>query len=223
MPDQPDSPVTALSRDDAFAFLDDVARGLAQTFGPSCETLVQEIEGGTCCRVLSIYNGQVSGRTVGSTLSIYGDDTTQDTEDLIALLTGDAAVCTEATTLGGQRVKSSSWMLRGADYALLLGVNLNITALAYVAETLTGLASVGSDLRASLVSAGTAVSPESLIDECLERIGQPAEALSKPYRQELVRLLAERGFFDYHRATAILAGRIGVSRNTIYNDLRALK
>ena len=218
-------PTTHMTKDEAFAFLDTVARGLAATLGPMCETLVQEIADETVCTILSIYNGQVTGRRAGSTLSVYGEDTARDSESLLDLLHGDAAVCMEAVTAEGRRVKSSSWLLKGEGYILLLGVNLDITSLSFAAEVLEGLVSTGGDLRESLGGARVAglSEPEALIEECLEQIGRPAETLNKTSRGELVRLLEERGFFEYQRAAAMLAERIGVSRNTIYNDRRGLR
>lgn len=215
-------PKTHMTRSEAFAFLDQVARGLALTLGSTCETLVQEITDGRLCTVLSIYNGHVSGRQVGSTLSIYGDDTVSDEGDLLNVFSGDAAVCMEARTAEGRRVKSSSWLLRGHGYVLLLGVNLDVTTLSIVEDVISGLASVGGDLRASLGAGGVTRDADALIDECLAVVGKPAEALTRRERVELVRILGERGFFDYQKSVLTLAERLGVSKNTIYNDLRAL-
>ena len=60
-----------MTRDQAFEFLDRTARGIAEMFGSSCETLVHDM-GVPTHPILSIYNGHVSGRTVGSTLDILG-------------------------------------------------------------------------------------------------------------------------------------------------------
>ena len=62
-----------MDRQQAFEFLDRVARGIAETFGPACETLVQDFDSPSH-PILSIYNSQVSGREVGSTLDILGSD-----------------------------------------------------------------------------------------------------------------------------------------------------
>ena len=63
-----------MNRDEAFEFLDRTAKGIAETFGSSCETLVHDMSISTH-PILSIYNGHVSGRTVGSTMDILGNDT----------------------------------------------------------------------------------------------------------------------------------------------------
>ena len=61
-----------MTRDEAFEFLDRTARGIAETFGSSCETLVHDM-GLPSHPILSIYNGHVSGREVGSTVDILGN------------------------------------------------------------------------------------------------------------------------------------------------------
>lgn len=48
-----------MTRDQAFEFLDRTARGIAEMFGSSCETLVHDM-GVPTHPILSIYNGHVS-------------------------------------------------------------------------------------------------------------------------------------------------------------------
>ena len=69
-----------MTKKEAFDFLDRMARGIAVMFGEQCETIVHEMDGQKV-KNLAIYNGHVSGRTTGSTLSIYGRDTMMDEED----------------------------------------------------------------------------------------------------------------------------------------------
>ena len=89
-----------MTREEAFEFLDRTARGIAEMFGPACETLVQDM-GDVNHPILSIYNGQVSGREVGSTQDILGSDKVLDA----ATLSNDF-VNLYATTPSGSQVKS---------------------------------------------------------------------------------------------------------------------
>lgn len=50
-----------MDREEAFEFLDRTARGIAEMFGSTCETLVHDM-GDPRHPILSIYNGHVSGR-----------------------------------------------------------------------------------------------------------------------------------------------------------------
>lgn len=217
-------PCTHMTRDEAFALFDRIAQGFSLAGGPTCEALVQDISDEGCV-VLAIYNGHVSGRRVGSTLSIYGSDTSIEDEGAGEPFDPFTDTnCDEARTADGRRIKSSTWLVRGEGYVLALGVNVDVTEISRAAEILTGLAAVGGSLRDRLMvgEAKVADDADSLMEECLSQLGKPAEALSKMERIELVRLLSARGFFDYQRSAPALAVRLGVSKSTIYNYLHAL-
>ena len=62
-------------------FLDRLARGIAEMFGSSCETMVHDMSQPSH-PILSIYNGHVSGRKVGSTLDILGSDKELDSQEI---------------------------------------------------------------------------------------------------------------------------------------------
>ena len=99
-----------MTREEAFEFLDRTAKGIAEMFGSSCETLVHDFSIPTH-PILSIYNNHVSGRTVGSTQDILGTAKAVDQEasktDLVNLF---------ASTPSGQQIKSSTFHLIGEDY-----------------------------------------------------------------------------------------------------------
>ena len=76
-----------MDREEAFEFLDRTARGIAEMFGSSCETLVHDM-GDPSHPILSIYNGHVSGRTVGSTLDILGTAKELDRDALVTDFVG---------------------------------------------------------------------------------------------------------------------------------------
>ena len=83
-----------MDREEAFEFLDRTARGIAEMFGSTCETLVHDM-GDPRHPILSIYNGHVSGRTVGSTMDILGTAKELDQDALVTDF-----VNLYATTLG---------------------------------------------------------------------------------------------------------------------------
>ena len=104
-----------MDREEAFEFLDRTARGIAEMFGSTCETLVHDM-GDPSHPILSIYNGHVSGRTVGSTLDILGTAKELDEDALVTDF-----VNLYATTPSGQQIKSSTFHLIGEGYNLALG------------------------------------------------------------------------------------------------------
>jgi len=204
-----------VTRDEAFEFLDRAARGIAEMFGPACETLVQDM-GRADHPILSIYNGQVSGRDVGSTLDILGSDKLLDA-------TAQAAdfVNLYATTAAGQQIKSSTFHLMGEGYNLALGINFDYTSLAYASRTLMGLTSADADLQSALWTGG-AGQLHQIFEECLSAIGKPAEELGKKDRMKLVALMDQKNAFSFRKSVPYVASRLRVSRYTVYKYLDEL-
>lgn len=204
-----------MDRQQAFEFLDRVARGIAETFGPACETLVQDFDSPSH-PILSIYNGQVSGREVGSTLDILGSDKELDatalTTDFVNLY---------ATTPLGRQIKSSTFHMIGEDYNLALGINFDFTSLSYANRTLMGLMSADADLQSALWTGGPGQLQE-IFEESLAAIGKPAGELSKKDRMRLVALMDQKNAFSFRKSVPFVAARMKVSRYTVYKYLDEL-
>ena len=204
-----------MTREEAFEFLDRTARGIAEMFGFSCETLVHDM-GVPSHPILSIYNGHVSGRTVGSTLDILGTDRELEPE----ARTSDQ-VNLYATTPSGAQIKSSTFHLIGEDYNLALGINFDYTSLVYANRILEDLMSAQADLKTALWQGGDSALSD-LFDECLAALGKPASALGKAERLRLVAMLEQKNAFSYRKSVPFVSRRLGVSRYTVYKYLDEL-
>lgn len=200
---------------DAFEFLDRTAKGIAEMFGPSCETVVQNMAN-PGHPILSIYNGQVSGREVGSTLDILGSrkemDAATRSADFVNLF---------ATAPTGAQVKSSTFHLTGQDFDLALGINFDFTSLVYANRALTGLMSADADLQSAIWTGG-ASQLYQIFDECLAVIGKPADQLGKNERIRLVSMMDQKNAFSFRKSVPFVAARLKVSRYTIYKYLGEL-
>lgn len=203
-----------MTREEAFAFLDRLARGIAETFGSSCETLVQDL-GIPTHPILSIYNSHVSGRSVGSTMDIMGTtreiDVT-DTSDLVNLF---------ASTPSGQQIKTSTFRLVGEDYILGLGIHFDFSSLVYANRILVDLMSADADLQSALWH-GTDSGIAELFEECLAAVGKPVTALTKKDRIKIIALLDQKNAFSYRKSVPFVAKHLQVSRYTIYKYLGEL-
>lgn len=204
-----------MTREEAFEFLDRTAKGIAEMFGSSCETLVHDMSIPTH-PILSIYNGHVSGREVGSTRDIYGTDRELDLEARLS-----DQVNLHATTPRGQQIKSSTFHRIGDDYNLALGINYDYSALVYANRTLVDLMSAEADLKSALWQSGDSGLVE-LFDECLSVIGKPVDALNKDDRLKLVALMDQKNAFSYRKSVPFVSQRLGVSRYTIYKYIDQL-
>ena len=202
-----------MNRDQAFEFLDRTAQGIAEMFGSSCETLVHDM-GVPTHPILSIYNGHVSGREVGSTMDIMGIglelDEQASTTDQVNLA---------ATTPDGRQTKSSTFHMIGEDYNLALGINFDYTSLVFANRILVDLMSAQSDLQSALWQEGDSRQLADLFDQCLASLGKPVEALTKKDRMRLVTMLEQRNAFSYRKSVPYVAKHLGVSRYTVYKYL----
>lgn len=205
-----------MKREEAFEFLDRTARGIAVMFGPSCETLIQDMAEPDH-PVLAIYNGQVSGREVGSTLDVLGTGLALDapayTEDLVNL---------SATTPDGRQIKSSTFHLMGEGFNLALGINFDCSGLAQANRILSELIDVQDDLRSALWQERDSQQLGLLFDQCVDLVGTPVGELSKRGRLQVIALLDQKSAFSYRKAVPYVARRLGVSRYTVYKYLAEL-
>lgn len=204
-----------MTRDEAFEFLDRTARGIAEMFGSSCETLVQNMSDPSH-PILSIYNGQVSGREVGSTADIMGS----------TRLIDEAAMTTDfvnlyATTPSGAQIKSSTFHMIGEDYNLSLGIDFDYSSLVFANRILVDLMSADADLQSALWQ-GSDNGLAQIFDECLAAIGKPVSALTKTDRIKIVALLEQKNAFSFRKSVPYVAKRLQVSRYTVYKYLDQL-
>lgn len=205
-----------MNREEAFEFLDRTARGIAETFGSSCETLVHDMSVPSH-PILSIYNGQVSGREVGSTMDILGNETLLDEEGLKTDF-----VNLYATTPSGQQIKSSTFHMIGEDYNLALGINFDYSSLVFANRILVDLMSADADLKSAMWRGGDNRLAE-IFDECLSAIGKPVNALTKSDRLKIIQLLSQKDAFSFRKAVPFVSKHLGVSRYTIYKYLSEIE
>ena len=205
-----------MKREEAFEFLDRAARGIAEMFGSSCETLVHDM-GVPSHPILSIYNGHVSGRSVGSTKDILGTDRTLDSESY----TTDQ-VNLAATTPDGRQIKSSTLHLIGEDYNLALGINFDYTSLVFANRILVDLMSARADLQSALWQEGASRQLAEIFDQCVAAVGKPVSAFTKGDRMKVIALLEQSSAFSFRKSVPYVAQHLGVSRYTVYKYLGEL-
>ena len=198
-----------MTREEAFSVLDQMARGIAEMFGSNCETVINDLSD-PLHPVLAIYNGHVSGRTVGSTQDVTGVEQDVHLEgDVVNLL---------AVTPNGQQTKSSTFSVKGEDYHFGLGINYDFTPLAYANRVLLDLMHTEIDFHSALYKPRDTGIGE-LFDTAVVRIGKPIREMTKADRLRVIESLKEMDAFSYRRAVPYVAAHLGVSRYTIYKYL----
>lgn len=198
-----------MTREEAFDMLDRMAKGIAEMFGSNCETVINDLAD-PLHPVLAIYNGHVSGRSVGSTQDVTGveQDLHLDT-DVVNLL---------AVTPSGQQTKSSTFSIKGEDFHYGFGINYDFTPLAYVNRVLLDLMHTEVDFHSALYKPRDTGIGE-LFDAAVLRVGKPIREMNKADRIRVIEHLKEMDAFSYRRAVPYVATHLGVSRYTIYKYL----
>lgn len=193
--------------------LTSLAEGIAKTFGKNCETLIQDLS----LRdhpILAIFNGQVTGRQVGSTEDVFGS-TSQSLDP--KLLQRDWI--NMMVIRGNQKIKSTTMIVRGDDYCYGLCINLDVTLNSLFMEQLSEQMNIDSYLDSALASAKQ-VRLEEIFDACVEELGIEPSRMKKADRIAIVTMLKRHHALDYQRAVPFISEKLGVSRYTIYNYLK---
>ncbi len=204
-----------MTQEEAFEFLDRAAKGLAEMFGSSCETLIHDMSRPDH-PILAIYNGHVSGREVGSTMDILGTNRILGAEAAVSDLVNLYAV-----TPDGRQIKSSTFHLMEDGFHLALGIDFDYSALVNANRILVDLMRAGADLQTAIWQTGDS-NLNAVFEECLAAVGKPANSLTKKDRVKLISLLEQKNAFSYRKSVPFVAGRLGVSRYTVYKYLGEL-
>lgn len=206
-----------MTREDMLAFLKNEARGIAQMFGPSCETIVHDMtrHGHP---ILAIYNGSVTGREIGSTADIFGDigdydETVYKNKDYTNQL---------VLSRDGRTLKSTTFNIVGDDFHFALGINMDITNMVRAGQLLSELTATSGDLQQTLMQDARS-QLEELLRECISAVGRDPAQMKKTDRMRIIRMLYKRRAFTYQKSVAIVAERLCVSRYTVYKYMHEIE
>lgn len=203
-----------MNKDELFSILNPIAKGIADTFGPDCETLIHDLDTGSH-PILAIYNGHVSGRTVGSSTDIMGLPSNPSL-DISRLRLPHINMLAES---GGRKIKSTTIPIQAEDGMLGLGINFDYTSLAAAHQALRALTAVNGFLSEDIRQIPQL---DSLFCDAAASFDKPLTQLTRKERLCLVSRLRLNHFFEQQRAIPYLAEKLGLSRYTIYKDLKEL-
>lgn len=208
--------------EERLALLQQIAHGIAQQFGPSCEVAIHDLTAADPEHtVIHIENGHVTGRSVGSGPShvvletLHGD---APRSDRLAYLT---------RTPGGKILKSSTLFIR--DHAgkpeALLSINYDISALLTVETALHGLTAPQDHAvrEPERITGSVTALLDELIEESVSLIGKPVALMDREDKVRAIRFLSESGALLITKAGDKIAGYFGISKYTLYSYLDSEK
>lgn len=82
-----------------------------------------------------------------------------------------------------------------------------------------GVAVAAVRLPGAVASAETVADLHALLDDVTRELGAPLEDLDRAGKQHAVRMLEDRGAFQYRKSAETVAEALGVTRFTVYNYL----
>lgn len=219
----PSDEVRFTSAQEAHAVLGPVMEAVAAAVGPHCEVVLHDLSSGMLDHtILAIVNGHVSGRTVGGPSTNLGVEVLHDESG------EHNAFGYRAYTSDGRELISSSVYYRDPDGHIIVALCVNVdlspaqTALNALSSLLP-VARTDSPQPRELLSPDVSTILEGMIAEALADVGKPVPTMDKADRIGVLRTLEERGAFRIKRAADAIAGRLGVSRVTIYGYLDEIR
>lgn len=214
----PALPGSASTADDYLAALRGLLEPMAKAFGTRTEMVLHDFRQPE--HSIVALAGDVTGRRPGGSVTQIG---------LAIMRAGDDAeesyhYTTQAPN--GRILKSSTVPLRDPEGHVFgaLCVNVDITEMWMVSRAIQEM--IGADTQApqpvTFVDDIDRVIGEVLQEET-EMLGRPLTELAKPERLQLLKALDYRGVFSLQRSVPQVAEYLGLSRATLYNDLREMR
>lgn len=204
-----------MGREEALDFLKRLAECMAIMFGDSCETLVHDM-GVATHPVLAIYNGHVSGREIGSTRDIYGN---QAGDKGVNIGITQDYINHRVDTINGKKIKSSTIHMQGEDYSYALGINYDYTRIDEMNHFLSNFIQVDKDLE-NAIEDKSQNKVEELMNQCIMVMGKEVKEMNKKDRLQVVKMLKEKNAFTYQKSVPYVSERLQVSRCTIYKYIQ---
>lgn len=214
----PTLPNRALSADDCLAVLSGLLEPMAKAMGGRVEVVLHDFRQPE--RSIVGIAGDVTGRRPGGSVTQIG---------LAIIRAGDDAeesyhYMTQAPN--GRVLKSSTVPLRDLDGHVFgaLCVNVDITEMWMLSRSVQEM--IGDDAETPK-SVAFVDDIDRVIGEVLREetamLGRPVSGLSKAERLQLLKALETRGVFSLQRSVPQVATYLGLSRATLYNDLREMR
>lgn len=192
-----------------------VAAGLGQTLAPFCEVVLHDLTN-PAHSILAIHNN-LSGRAPGEPATELGLARIADPgyPQVIANYPNQFP--------DGRQAKSTSVGIKDSSgqYVAALCLNVDLTVFRSLHTLLGQFGSVdqAAAVAETLEPAGTDAI-RARIDQFAARLATTPRALKAGERRALLHELKDAGLTDMRRSMETVAAHLGVSRTTVYNDIR---
>ncbi|WP_299734521.1 PAS domain-containing protein [uncultured Roseobacter sp.] len=189
-----------------------ICDALVKLFDPFAEVVLHDLK----TQTISHIAGQLSHRQIGDPSFIDGINPRKDYGPVFGPY--------RKTNPDGRQIKSISILFRNdvGNPASLLCINMDTSRFAAAHADLSRFISIPSDDHDNPLADDWLDTLNRFVADWRIEKGISGTSLSVENRRRLLKVLIERDVFDRSKAADAVARAIGVSRATVYNDLRTL-
>lgn len=204
------------SIEEILPLLNTMLEGMAKHFGANCEFVIHDYSKEFGSTIVSIYNSEVTGRSIGKGGTDIGLRVLQGLEQ------EDGRFNYVSQTHDGRFLRSSTIYLKNDDGELMgsFCINFDITEMIRTKNFLDDFINIG---KVDDNKVETVVFEEvedlliAMINESISHVGTPVALMTREQKVEGIQYLKRRGAFKIKNAGNIVAKYYDISKYTIYN------
>lgn len=198
-----------------------IVEGISKTFGKNCEVVLHELKESKKS-IVAIYNGHVTGRTIGSTMLDVGIEAIRKGNE------ADNILNYKNKTSDGRILKTSTMFIRDENDEIIgcLCINTDITEMVVAQKALEDFFKVETKEEVNINEFPNNNVNDVLMNivaETLDSFGKPVSYMNKEEKVSIVKKLDDQGAFLIKGAIDYVAKILCVSRYTIYNYLDEIR
>ncbi|MCC5911564.1 MAG: PAS domain-containing protein [Clostridiaceae bacterium] len=199
-----------------------LVEGIAKTFGKHCEVVLHEIKDSKKS-IVSIYNGHITGRSVGSPMLDVGVEAIRKGND------ADNILNYKNKSSDGRALKSSTMFVRDENSKIIGCLCINIDVSEFVVAQKVFEELLQTDTREDVNPPSDSLNNNvndvlmNIVAGTLDAYGKPVSYMNKEEKVNIVKKLDEQGAFLIKGAIDYVAKILCVSRYTIYNYLDEIR
>ncbi|SDK57283.1 helix-turn-helix transcriptional regulator [Natronincola ferrireducens] len=198
-----------------------MVEGIAKTLGQNCEVVLHELKNSQKS-IVAIYNGHVTGRSMGSPMLDVGIQAIRKGND------ADNILNYRNKSSDGRVLKSSTMFIRDQEDQIIgcLCINIDISEFVVAQKALEDLLKTdikGEENLGEFPNNNVNDVLINIVAETLDSYGKPVSYMNKEEKVNIVKKLDEQGAFLIKGAIDYVAKILCVSRYTIYNYLDEIR
>ncbi len=202
---------------EALPILEPILNGLGKHFGNKFEFVLHDYRNGFKSSIISIVNGEITGRKVGDSGTKIGLELTKPKQT-----TEDGRFHYSSQTKDGRMLTSSTIYLKDEEGSVIgsLCINFDCSDLIQARSFIDSF--IGDKQEEPVMYGSIDDLLTDLLMESVERIGMPPAQMTKEQKLECMRFLQEKGALEIKGGINKIAKFLGTTRSTVYNYINEI-